>query len=653
MSTLISLSCSIKGQSHLDFTSYSRPANSNLWLKYSKKQSEFKLWSPYAQKIKLRLYKKGHEGKPTTNYEMSPSKNGVWIKILNGDLNGTYYTYSVKINNKWLDETPGIYAKAVGVNGKRAMVLNFENTNPEGWELDKGPKITYPSEAIIYELHVRDFTIHPESGSAYPGKYLGLVEANTFSKENTKTGIEHLKNLGITHVHMLPAFDYNSVDEANLHVPQYNWGYAPQNYNVPEGSYSSNPHDAEVRIKEFKQMIKSFHDHGIGVILDVVYNHTALTEKSNFNLEVPNYFFRQKEDGTPSDASACGNEVASERAMTRKFIVESVSYWVKEYHIDGFRFDLMGILDIDTMNEVTDVLKRINPNIVIYGEGWLAGDSPLTAEDRATKQNIRMMPIVSAFGDELRDGLKGSVFESESTGFVSGSKNAIESIKFGVVGGIKHPGINYAKVNYSNTFWAQEPWQHVSYVSCHDNNTLFDKLKLSKPEANEVDIIAMHKLAHAIVMTSQGVPFLHSGSEMLRTKYFEENSYNLPDSINQIDWTRKSTYSDVNEYFKNLIKLRKNHPAFRMNNSKDVVTNLHFKKSISGLLSYTINNLANGDSWKKILVIYNASEKSINYKLQEVWKLAVIKDSFDLDGNNLIEGNVKTPPISMLIAFQE
>ena len=370
MGTLLSYSCYNRDKKNLDFTSYSSPIDANLWLEYSKEQSKFKLWSPFAKKVKLHLYRNGHDGTRTNSYDMSPSENGVWTKNLKYDLNGTYYTYQVNINNVWLDETPGIYAKAVGVNGKRAMVLDFENTNPKGWRLDNGPKVEYLNEAIIYELHIRDFTIHPESGSTQPGKYLWLVEGHTSSKESIKTGIEHLKDLGITHVHLLPAFDYYSVDEDNLDIPQYNWGYDPQNYNVPEGSYSSNPYKAEVRIKEFKEMIKTFHEYDIGVILDVAYNHTALTEKSNFNLEVPNYYYRQKEDGTFSDASACGNEVASERAMTRKFIIESVSHWAKEYHIDGFRFDLMGILDIHTMNEVSSTLIGINPNIIIYGEGY-------------------------------------------------------------------------------------------------------------------------------------------------------------------------------------------------------------------------------------------------------------------------------------------
>ncbi|MEJ2113356.1 MAG: type I pullulanase [Flavobacteriaceae bacterium] len=625
----------------------------SLWLDYSKNSTEFKIWSPSAKSVKLNLYREGFNGEPFETHKMKAGSEGIWIKKIEGDLNGAYYTYQIKIDDNWLEETPGIYAQAVGVNGKRAMVLDLESTNPENWSNDKGINIKNPNEAIIYELHIRDMTIHPESGSSMPGKYLGLVEEGTKGPEYISTGIDHIKDLGITHVHLLPTFDHYSINETKLDSAQFNWGYDPQNYNVPEGSFSSNPFKAEVRIKEFKKMVKTFHDNGIGVILDVVYNHTGRTENSNFNLENPNYYYRYWEDGKPSDASACGNETSSEKAMMRKFIVESVAYWAKEYHLDGFRFDLMGIHDIETMNQVSETLKGINPNIIVYGEGWTAGDSPLPIEQRALKQNMKKMPQVLAFSDDIRDGLKGSVFEDESTGFVSGAKNTEESIKFGVVGAIKHPQIDYQKVNYSTAAWANEPWQSISYVSCHDNHTLYDKLKISTKDAVEETLIKMDKLANAIVLTSQGTAFIHAGSEMLRTKNGEHNSYNLPDSINQIDWNWKVKYQDVVNYYKDLIKLRKEHPAFRMTSAEDVRNNLEFKIIEDGLISYQINNNANGDTWKKVLVIYNAKNESYNYPLEDTWKLAVLGDTFySNQENKSVSNSIEVPEISMAIVFQ-
>jgi len=645
-------SCSSDKKVFCNFKKYPTPTEVDLWLNYSKEYTEFKIWSPSAETVRLSFYEKGNGGKAFKTYSLENDELGVWSKVVSGNLQGTYYTFQIKIGKKWLNETPGIYAQGVGVNGQRAMVLDLESTNPAGWNSDKGPEIKYTNEAIIYELHIRDMTIHPQSGSSMPGKYLGLVEENTKGSKGHATGIDHLKEMGITHVHLLPAFDHHSIDEENLDSDQFNWGYDPQNYNVPEGSFSLDPFNAEVRIREFKKMVKKFHENEIGVILDVVYNHTGKTEESNFNQEVPNYYYRFKKDGSYSDAAACGNETASERAMMRKFIIESVSFWAKEYHIDGFRFDLMGIHDIETMNEVSKTLKKINANIFIYGEGWTAGDSPLPEEKRALKKHMQRMPEITAFSDDIRDGLKGSVFEDGDTGYASGKTGMEESIKFGVVGSIQHPQINYEKVNYSETPWTDNPWQAISYVSCHDNHTLYDKLKISRPDASEADIIAMDKLANAIVMTSQGTAFLHAGAEMLRTKNGEYNSYNLPDNINQIDWNRKVDYPKVMEYYKNLIALRKAHPAFRMASSEDVRKNLKFKKEENGLLAYEITNNANGDIWKTILVIYNARTKIVKYNLDDTWQLAVSENVFYSEESESVKEAVRVPPISMTILFK-
>ncbi|MEL4455200.1 type I pullulanase [Lutimonas vermicola] len=631
----------------------SSPVKADLWLDYTKEATTFKIWSPNAEEIRLFLYEKGEGGKPESEHKLKPDQNGVWKLDIQQDLQGTYYTYQVMIGGNWLNETPGIYAKAVGVNGKRAMVLDLKSTDPEGWDTDRGPRLNDPNEAIIYELHIRDVTVHPESGSTMPGTYLGLVESGTKGPEGIATGLDHIKELGVNYVHLLPTFDHYAINEQRLDSAQFNWGYDPQNYNVPEGSFSSNPYKAEVRLKEFKQMVQTFHNNGIGVILDVVYNHTGRTGNSNFNLENPDYYYRFWEDGSLSDAAACGNETASDKEMMRKYIIESVSYWAREYHLDGFRFDLMGIHDITTMNEVAEAVKQINPHIFVYGEGWTAGDSPLPEKDRALKKHIKEMSQITAFSDDIRDGLKGSVFEDQSTGFVSGAEDTEESVKFGIVGSIRHPEIDYSKINYSKAEWANDPWQAVSYVSCHDNHTLYDKLKVSRPEVDRSKLVAMDKLANAVVLTSQGVAFLHAGSEMLRTKNEEHNSYNLPDSINQIDWNWKVKNKAVFDYYKNLIRLRKAHPAFRMKSGEEVRKHLSFKRVENGLISYQISDNANEDTWKNILVIYNANEQPFSYALDETWQIAVIGDRFDLDQGTKAKKAIEVPGISMLVAFQK
>lgn len=646
------VSCMEKKSNYKSFDDYPVNSLAGLWLNYTPGYTEFALWSPPASEARVNLYEKGDGGAAYENVIMTRGKAGVWkIKIF-GDLDGTYYTYQVKIGDKWLDETPGIYAQAVGVNGMRAMVLEMQKTNPDGWENDRGPQTKMPNQAILYELHIRDLTINPNSGSSKPGKYLGLVEAGTKGPGGVSTAIDHIKELGITHVHLLPTFDHYSIDETKLDTPQFNWGYDPQNYNVPEGSFSADPFNAEVRIGEFKQMVKAFHDNGIGVILDVVYNHTGRTEESNFNQEVPGYYYRHNKDGSYSNASGCGNETASERAMMRKFIVESVKYWAQEYHIDGFRFDLMGIHDIETMNRIATAVKKINPSAIVYGEGWTGGASPLPEDLRAVKKNTRFMKNVSAFSDDMRDGIKGSVFETKSTGFISGAKKLEESIKFGVIGAIYHEQIIYPTVNYSDTVWAEQPWQSVSYVSCHDNNTLFDKLSLSRPKASKADIRAMHKLANAIVLTGQGIPFLHAGVEMMRTKGGEHNSYNLPDSVNQIDWNWKVENKDVFDYYKALIALRRNHSSFWLPSADAVRKHLRFMETQPGLVGYTISGFTNGDSWKEVLVVYNANPKARNIAIEGEWNIAALGSEINEQGIKKVSGSVDVPGISMLVAYR-
>lgn len=617
-------------------TDYPTYNGSDLGFTLLEKETSFRMWSPAAQEVQLNIYSAGDGENLEDSHTMKRDDSGTWTYKASENLKGKYYTYKVRQNGQWLQEKPDIYAVAVGVNGQRSMIIDLDETDPAGWENDERPALSNYNDIIIYELHIRDMTIHPSSGSSQPGKYMGLVEEGTRSPRGLTTGIDHLKELGITHVHLLPTFDHRSIDETRLDEPQYNWGYDPLNYNVPEGSFSTDPYQGEVRIKEFKQMVQAFHKNGIRVILDVVYNHTGQTEDSNFNQLVPLYYYRQNTEGGFSDASACGNETASERAMMRKYIVESVQYWVNEYHLDGFRFDLMGIHDMETMNEVSAAVRAIDPSIFVYGEGWTAGSSPLPSDQQALKANTYKMQNVAAFSDDLRDGLKGSVFEHEEGGFVSKRPGLKESIKFGIVASTQHPQVNYEQVNYSKAPWAAEPSQTISYVSCHDNHTLWDKLSISNPDASEEELIQMHKLAETIVLTSQGVSFIHAGMEMLRTKNEVENSYNSSDSINQLDWTRKERYEDVFKYYKNLIALRKNHPAFRMTTTEDIQKHLEFLDyEGDNFLGYRLMNNANGDSWNEIVVLLNGSglNKTINLPTGR-WTLVG-------DGNQINEEGIR------------
>lgn len=639
-------------KSYKDYPVYN---GSDLWTKYSPKYTLFKIWAPTANQVYVHLYTAGDGDNKLKTYQMKPDVQGTWSLKIKGDQKGKYYTYQVKIKDQILKETPGIYSNAVGVNGKRSMIVDMEEWNPPAWHNHKKPFLKSFNDIIIYELHVRDLTIHNSSGSSYPGKYLGLVENKTQNKDGYATGIDHIKKLGVSHVHLLPVFDYHTIDETMLEKPQFNWGYDPVNYNVPEGSYSSDPFHAEVRIKEFKEMIMRFHEQGIRVIMDVVYNHTYDIENSNFNQEVPGYYYRKDESGEYSDASGCGNETASEREMMRKFIIESCTYWAKEYKIDGFRFDLMGIHDIETINLLSSELKKIDPTIFVYGEGWTGGSSPLPDSLRALKHNTLHLTDVATFSDDIRDAIKGNVFDKNSRGFVSGATGLEESIKFGVVASTNHPQIDLSKVKTSENPWANRPSQTIGYVSCHDNNTLFDKLVASCGDCPIEEVKKMHKLANAIILTSQSIPFLHAGVEMMRTKGGEHNSYNLSDDINQIDWDWKTKHNDVYDYYKQLVTLRKNHPAFRMPTTEMVSEHLKFFDiKDSGVVAFQINDAANNDLWKNIIVIYNTRKEDYTINLPEgKWQVAV-KDTWISDeGIEEASIEIKVPPISMMVLFQK
>lgn len=615
----------------------------DLGLTYTANASTFKIWSPSASAVRINLYKTDLGGESYRTAALEKSKNGVWFITIKENVKDQYYTFQVNINGVWSAETLDPYAKACGTNGLRAQVVNLKETNPVGWEKDQSPSFSIKNlqtDAIIYELHVRDASIHTNSGIKNKGKFLGLAEIGTQNSTGLSTGLSHIKELGVTHIHLLPFYDYNSVDETKAN--QYNWGYDPVNYNIPEGSYSSNPADGKQRIKELKQTIQAIHRNGLRIIMDVVYNHTALTQQSNFNVFVPDYYYRKRSDGTFSDASACGNETASDKAMFRKFMLESVLYWVKEYHVDGFRFDLMGIHDIETMNLIADTLRKIKPSIVLYGEGWTAGGSPLPDEKRALKKNANLLKGIAVFSDDIRDGIKGSVFNIEDRGFATGKITNAESVKMGVVAAGMHPQIEYDKVNYSKAPYTSNPAGVINYADCHDNNILWDKIALSYKDASEKQRIKMHELAYAIVLTAQGTPFLTAGSEFLRTKYGVENSFNSGDSINAINWSLKTKNFATYQYIQTLIKIRKAHPAFRMQTAQQIAQYLKFQNGLpSGVIGYTLVGTAVGDTWKKIWVGYNGNLTAAALQLPPGnWKIASIRNPSSLVGNQLrIDGS--------------
>lgn len=560
---------------------------------YTPKQTTFKLNAP--KKPTIRLYAVGRGGKAEKKVKMKQTSENVWQATINGDLKGKFYTFDIGKG-----ETPGVFAKAVGCNGQRGAIIDMKTTNPIGWENDDILVLQNPADLIIYEMHHRDFSIDKSSGLMNKGKFLALTE---------QKAIKHLKELGINAVHILPSYDFASVNEGNTTDPQYNWGYDPLNYNVPEGSYSNDAELPSRRILEFKQMVQALHKAGIRVILDVVYNHTFDIEGSNFERTFPKAYYRYTADGKPSNGSGCGNETASEKPLMREFMLESMKYWMKEYHIDGFRVDLMGIHDIETMNIIRNELTAFNPNVFIYGEGWSAGKCAYPTEKLAVKANMKQMPGIAAFSDELRDALRGPFNDDKQAAFLGGIAGFEESIKAGIAGMIAHPQVDYSKVNYSKEPWANEPTQMISYVSCHDDMCLVDRIKASIPEAayDMDELIRLNQLAQTAVFTSQGVPFMLSGEEMLRDKKGVHNSYNSPDEINHLDWNNLKTYPQVFAYYKGLIQMRKTHPAFRLGDAELVRKHLEFLPSQDCLVAFRLKNHAGGDKWNNIYVVLNGS----------------------------------------------
>lgn len=623
---------------------------------YSPKMTRFKVWAPEAESVKLNLYKQGEGDNLIEQHIMKKSANGTYVFEKQGDCNGIYYTYTV-VNHGEEQEAVDPYTKAAGVNGQRGMVINLAKTNPQGFELDGYRNPEHITDAIIYEGSVRDFTMDESSGVFHNGKFLGLTEANTTNHFGEATALDYISGLGVTHVQILPAFDFETVDEKNQKA-QYNWGYDPDNYNVPEGSYAVSPYDGAVRIQEMKQMVLALHSRGIGVIMDVVFNHTYRRDDSNLQKIVPGYYYRSDETGY-TNGSGCGNEVASDRPMVQKLIVDSLIYWAKEYHIDGFRFDLMGVLDIDTMNVIAERLNEIRPDIYLYGEGWNGGPSSLAEEKRAFKASAKKMPGIGMFNDDIRDTIKGSVFYDDHLGFVNGGTHLENALRYGITGAVAHPQVDYDA--YGSKPWAKEPGQSINYVSCHDNYTLWDKLSVSCPEASEEKKKAMNRLCAAIVFTSQGVPFIQAGEEFLRSKPlpekkgFAENSYNMPDTVNSIKWDNIHEYPDMIAYYKGLMALRKAHPVFRMQSEAEMTQNLCFLSDTpENVVAYLLKGKGADDTPENILVIFNGNDKEILYNLPEgKWKILVDDKTAGADGKKNISEKTDVEPLSALVLEKE
>ena len=651
---------------------------------YSATATRLSLWSPVAEEVRVNLYNSDLGGKPVEVVPLKRGNDGTWSVRLKGDRKGVFYTFQVKTNGKWLEETPGIFAKTVGTNGQRAMIMSISDTNPEGWDKDKSPAMNGITDVVLYEMHHRDFSVDASSGIKNKGKFLALTEKGTQNPKGYSTGIDHLRELGVTHVHLLPSYDFGSIDErtgksvgggGRDQVTYYNWGYDPVNYNCPEGSYSTNPSDPAARIKEFKEMVMAMHKAGLRVVMDVVYNHVFDLAKSNFQRVVPDYFFRWQDESKaeagksvgkiPANGSGCGNETASEMPMLRKYMVESVLYWMREYHVDGFRFDLMGIHDIETMNAIREAAQAVDPNVVIYGEGW-AASAPAYPEDKlAMKANTSRLGGIAAFGDELRDGLRGSWSNNDEGAFLVGNAGNEESVKFGIVGAVQHPGVDYSKVNYSKAPWALQPTQMISYVSCHDDMCVADRLKVTlrtknkKKNLTDAQLLqqqtALMKLAETVTLTSQGVPFIWCGDEIMRDRKGVHNCYASPDSINAIDWNGKTENIDLFNYIKGVISIRKAHPAFRMGCAEKVRENLAFiPVKQTNVVAFTLNGYAVGDTWSDIVVVFNSNLRPVSIPVEQ-GNYTIVVENGKVNPEGLRSARLKTvkvAPQSATIMFR-
>lgn len=629
-----------------EFESKYTYSGDDLGATWSKDKTDFRVWSPLASEVSVNLYESGTEGTKDkiSTTAMKADVNGTWVASIDGDLNGVYYTYTATINGNVVEDIIDPYARTSGVNGNRGMIIDLDSTDPEGWENDKNPATSsnYVDD-VLYELHIRDFSIDESSGMKNKGKYLAFTEKGTVNSYGQTTGIDYLKDLGITHVHLLPTYDYATVDETKLDTAQFNWGYDPKNFNIPEGSYSTDPYNGEVRVNEFKQMVQALHNEGISVVMDVVYGHVSSSSDFCINKLTPSYYSRPN-----SSASGCGNDTATERAMNRKYIVDSVVYWATEYHIDGFRIDQEGLFDTETINAMTEALQAIDPNIIVYGEGWDMSSTKVTKDGvMLSSQAAAEYTLGSGyFSDSIRDALKGSVFDT-TAGYVTGGFTKLSAVLSAI---IANPG------------WQWNPNQVINYNSCHDNYTLFDRITITdgNTETSFADRVKQNNLAAAVVFTSQGVPFLQAGEEILRSKplgdgTYDHNSYCSPDSVNSIKWDtlNQAEYATTHDYYKGLIAFRKAHAGLRMTSETDIDNNITFLlkgERDDSAIAYQINGGANGEASDGIVVIYNPSNAAIDVDLPDgEWGIYVQGDKA---GNELLgtaNGKVSVDRLSCTI----
>lgn len=619
-------------------------------------KTTFRLWAPVSTSVTLNLYHSGttaRYGGTDTPYQTIPmllDEKGTFFLEINSSLHGKYYTYTVT-NGSSSYEVIDPYAKSSGINGLRGLVVDFNEINPEGFEYhDRPDNMSSNTDAIIYELHVRDLTTHSSwnGTEVNRGKYLGLIERGT-TYQGVTTGFDHIVELGVTHVQLLPFFDYGVVDESRVGEVGYNafnWGYMPLNFNVLEGTYSSDPYDGLTRIIEMKQVVQAFHEENIRINMDVVYNHTGLSADSNLNLIIPGYYHRKTSSGAFSNGSGTGNETASERYMVRKFFVDSLIFWTTEYNLSGFRFDLMALHDLETMQLIADELHAIDPTIMVYGEPWMGGTSTLPASLQAGKANLSQLNGVGAFNDDLRDGVKGSVFARAEGGFIQGNftNTFINRVRYGIAGGVSHPQVTGSMLS-NQRIWHTEPTKTINYVTAHDNNTLYDKLYQTLEERGDLDLIpAMMKQANAMVLLSQGVSFLHAGDEFMRSKPaangkgFDHNSYQSPDSVNQMRWDYKAREQEmaIFEYYKDLISFRLNHPALRMTTSDAIIENLEFVYTdVTGIMAYQLTSGETNDAFEEMLIIHNANERSSKLKLPTGGGWVLVGDQHQLSDETI------------------
>ena len=614
---------------------------------WTKEKTVFRLWAPTAEAVMIRLYKSGdpHAKDLLEQLPMAADVNGTWIAERAGDLNGVYYTYCVTVDGKTV-EAVDPYARAVGLNGQRGMVIDLSSTDPRGWEEDTDPNGHLSiTDSVIYELHIRDLTMDAHSGvsNENKGKYLGVIQSGTTNSAGLPTGLDHLKDLGITHLHLLPVFDYGSVDETSS--DQFNWGYDPQNFNVPEGVYSSDPRNGAARIREFKEMVLGLHKAGISIVMDVVYNHVYDREKFCFNQIVPGYFSRINSQGVYSNGSFCGNDTATERAMVRKYIVDSVLYWAREYHIDGFRFDLVGLIDTETIGEIVKQVHAKHPNVIFYGEGWhMPTDLTKEGYTLTTQTNAAQVPDFAFFSDTMRDTLKGAVDQDDVKGYVSNAPGFADRIR----------GCFMACSD-----WTTAPGQTVNYAACHDNLTLYDKLKLANPEATEAEIIRMNKLAAAIYMTAQGIPLMLAGEELLRSKpkddgTYDHNSYKSPDAVNSLKWDDLRKYQQVFSYYKGLIAFRKAHPALRMRSAAEIAAHIHPVKGLKGnVTAFHITAGAGGED-KDLFVIFNPEKKNVSVTLPAgKWNVCINRENAGTNVLETVSDYMTVPQIGAAVLIQQ